>query len=326
MLTRGHIIGKLIDDLSALQSQIEMRGQVGLFDLNKFCEDFIKEVLNVCYNYSLVNLNTERSNEPGLDLGDLKQKIAYQVTSTATSDKVNKTLLKVTDDQLKQYTTIRILILGKKQNSYHAIDSSLMTRCNFNVSNIIDFSDLGRQIVTLKYADLYTLHQQFQSEFQIVVSEFEIPNNNGDYKTSILDKLELMPSTVCVTGEKLISEYEYLTLEDIAKEFKNLGRLPRVTRDFLHGIIKVSHGDGDGNYEIGLDELRRRVRMPENEFHEELTILTRHHFIREIDPDDHPDVMVHTKFKEPLQHLIQYARKRGLLQKLLVVLDFTVLD
>jgi len=326
MLTRGHIIGKLVDDLSTLQSQIDMRAQVGLFDLNKFSEDFIKEVLNVCYDYSLVNLNKERSNEPGLDLGDLKHKIAYQVTSTAASDKVNKTLLKITADQLAKYSTIRIFILGKKQGKYDGLDPSLTKKCNFNVSDIVDFSDLCRQIVTLKYDDLYTLYQQFLREFQIIVSEFEIPNKEGEYKTSILDKLELTPNTVCISGAKLISEYNYITLQEITKQFKNLGRLPRVTRDFLLGVLKISRSDGDGNYEIGLDELKRRVRMPENEFHEEIAILTRHNFIREIDPDDHPDIMFHTKFQEPMQHIIQYANKHGLLQKILVAMDFTLLD
>jgi hypothetical protein len=101
MLTRGIIIGKLIDDLTTLQSQIEMRCQVGLTDLNKFSEDFIKEVLNVCYGYALKNLNKNRSNEPGLDLGDDRESIAFQITSVATSQKVNETLRKIKDEDLK---------------------------------------------------------------------------------------------------------------------------------------------------------------------------------------------------------------------------------
>src|SRR5690606_24643768 len=108
-ITRGIIIGGLIDDLSILESQINMRCQVGLTDLNKFCEDFFKEVINISYNINLKNLNESRSNAPGLDLGDKKNKIAYQITSTSTSLKINNTLEKISEEQLKNYDQFKVL-------------------------------------------------------------------------------------------------------------------------------------------------------------------------------------------------------------------------
>src|ERR1019366_3338235 len=48
-----------------------------------------KVTLNYLLNSSLVNLNDERSNAPGLDLGDEHEGIAFQVTAEKTSAKVN---------------------------------------------------------------------------------------------------------------------------------------------------------------------------------------------------------------------------------------------
>jgi hypothetical protein len=49
---------------------------------------------------SLVNLNENRSNAPGLDLGDEANGIAFQVTAERTSAKVNETLAKLTAAQI----------------------------------------------------------------------------------------------------------------------------------------------------------------------------------------------------------------------------------
>lgn len=96
MITRGHLIGEIIDNLSSLQLQVENRCSIGLTNLNKYLEDFFKEILNSIHGLSLVNLNSSRNNEPGLDLGDETNSIAFQVTSQKTVQKINATLEKLT--------------------------------------------------------------------------------------------------------------------------------------------------------------------------------------------------------------------------------------
>lgn len=46
MITRGHLIGEIVDHLSNIQLQVENRCTIGLTDLNKYLEDFFKEILN----------------------------------------------------------------------------------------------------------------------------------------------------------------------------------------------------------------------------------------------------------------------------------------
>jgi hypothetical protein len=112
LLTRGYFIGEIVDALSDVAGQVSTRGRLGLFDLNKHAEDFFKTILNHLYSYSLENLNAERSNAPGLDLGDRSNGIAFQITAERTSAKVNNTLAKLSDEQIKAYPKIRILMIA----------------------------------------------------------------------------------------------------------------------------------------------------------------------------------------------------------------------
>lgn len=322
MITRGIIIGKLIDDLSKLQGQIDFRCQVGLTDLNKYCEDFIKEVLNICYGYNLRNLNADRINEPGLDLGDERSKIAYQITSTCTSEKVNNTLEKITDEQLTKYDNIKVFILGKKQGKYDAVRDDLMKRCSFEINDIMDIYDLSKQTISLRYDDLYSLYKLFEKEFQIVITEIEIPNKEGIYPTTFIDKLEIVPNTICQNAKKFISEYSDNKLSDITKTFNKLGKLPRVTRDFLEIIIK-SGEDSDGNFMVDYAEFKRKLRIPESELREELGILMKRKFISDVDEEDNS---IRTRFDETLIDIIDFAQKNQCLTKILVAMDFTLLD
>jgi hypothetical protein len=322
MITRGIIIGKLIDDLSKLQGQIEFRCQVGLTDLNKYCEDFFKEALNICYGYNLKNLNADRANEPGLDLGDKKNKIAYQITSISTSDKVNKTLEAINDEQLNDYEVVKVFILGKKQGKYDAVKDELKTKCSFEISDIVDISDLCKQTISLRYDDLYSLYKLFEKEFQIVITEIEIPNKEGKYPTSFIDKLEVVPNTICENANKFLDEYSENDISKITKVFNELGKLPRVTRDFLEVIIKTGE-NSDGNFEIDYRELKRKLRISESELAEELGILIKRGFVFEPDEGEHT---ITTSFDETLIDIITFAQDNDCLSKLLVTMDFTLLD
>ena len=46
-------------------------------------------------------------------------------------------------------------------------------------------------------------------------------------------------NTICKNATKYLTEYEDATLKEVTSIFKELGQLPRITRDFLEIIIKV---------------------------------------------------------------------------------------
>jgi hypothetical protein len=100
MLTRGYFIGEIVDAFSDIAGQVSTRARLGLTDLNKHAENFFKTVLNHLLALSLINLNEDRSNAPGLDLGDEGSGTAFQITAERSSAKINETLAKLSAEQI----------------------------------------------------------------------------------------------------------------------------------------------------------------------------------------------------------------------------------
>lgn len=148
-----------------LKVAIDQATANGLTDLNKHCEYFVMHLLNLTFGYNLTNLNEEADNFPGLDLGDRKQQIAFQVTSTIRSDKVNETLSKCVDHGLyKVFKSINLFILGEKQGSY-TISPKSDPYFSFDPGvNIIGFKELLRVVKKLKIEKLKSLQQFIESE------------------------------------------------------------------------------------------------------------------------------------------------------------------
>ena len=107
MLTRGHLIGQIVDDLAGIAAQAKQRARLHLFDIHTHVENFAKEVLNRVLNLGLSNLNAEHSNNPGLDLGDATKGWAFQVTADKSGAKVKETLENIDEDQRARYPNIR---------------------------------------------------------------------------------------------------------------------------------------------------------------------------------------------------------------------------
>lgn len=250
MISRGHFIGFIIDEFATIAEKISMRNRLGLFDLTVHAETYFCKVLNIICGWNLTNLNVDRSNEPGLDLGDITAKVGVQVTSSATSQKVNDTLGALTQEQKDLYTSkIVVLVLGKKQSSY-TIDRKLVGSLPFAEKNIWDLNTLARKALRLDIDDLQRLHAYINQEAVRVRVELEVPDNDGVFPTNAYDKWEkqvdpkvgngkaFVRFVTKVKGEPLeVAEVKGIktAIVDMANQLK---RLPRVTREFLVVLIE----------------------------------------------------------------------------------------
>lgn len=189
-MTRGYLIGEIIDDLATLGGQVKMRNALHLFDLTVTTENFFRDFLNILLGTSFRNLNAERSNEPGLlDLGDESQNIGVQVTSSANTDKVNHTLKKITSDQASKYKKIIVLGMNKRQRTY-AIDATLSKTYNFTTDDIWDLDTLARKAIDLPIDELQSLYNLVRSNSARLKIELEVPDENGKFPTSGYDMWE----------------------------------------------------------------------------------------------------------------------------------------
>lgn len=275
MITRGYFIGQIIDELTAVSHQVQSRAGLQLYDLNKYLEDFIKDVLNIVLGANLKNLNEERSNNPGLDLGDERKGIAFQITSTKTSDKVNETLKKAADQQ-ETFPTIYVLILGGKQGSY-TLEPELVEPFGFTAEeHVWDMDDVLKKVMSLPIDRLQDLHDLVNKEVARVKIELEVPDKHGKYQTNIDTYIEDIPrerfegiSTYYKFQQEFAENnkdrYE-ITEDDVRKDFwkfiSTLKKLPRITRQFYSFLLQRSEWN-DARKFISDDYLRRVCKFPD---------------------------------------------------------------
>ncbi|HDS1039281.1 TPA: SMEK domain-containing protein [Stenotrophomonas maltophilia] len=266
MITRGHYIGEIVDEFSAIASQVKMRSRLGMIDLTVFCENFFRDLLNCLLHVRLRNLNEDRSNEPGLDLGDPAKALAIQVTCTATAQKINGTLSKITMEQKQTYKNFVVLCISGRQQSY-SLNEELSTELGFTTDDIWDMNSLARKAVDLEIDELQSLHRLMMANVRKVRLELEVPDEKGVYPTNGYDKWEgrIKPSigdgnafaTFC-TAKYDLSDGQI----DPAKIHgalmilgKQLRGLPRVTREFLAELLERRNLEPSGRFPDGYAHL-----------------------------------------------------------------------
>lgn len=137
------------EELSKLSVEVQSSAAMGHFDLNKICEDVFCGIFKELFELpNLRNLNEEeKANYPGIDLASDEERVAVQVTSEKTLEKVKDTLRKVIDHSLhKKYDRVIIYTLTQKQSSYAqgSIDKVTDGKIRFSVKDdILDFRDIS---------------------------------------------------------------------------------------------------------------------------------------------------------------------------------------
>lgn len=270
MITRGYFIGQIIDELTSITDKIKNRAKLGLTDIHIHLEDFYKDILNITLDLNLKNLNQERINSPGLDLGDEAKKIAFQITGDKTSAKVNETLEKASS-YTTSYKKIRILTLQNKQSSY-TINEELSKPFEFTKEDIWDVNDVLNKVMHLDIDKLQKLSELISKEVARVIIELEIPDENGKYQTSIDKYIEEIPKerfngiSAYYQFHSTKSEPFTLTEKDVLNDImlliKTLKKLPRITRQFFSFIYFRGEWNGAEKY-INQDYLERICKYPD---------------------------------------------------------------
>jgi hypothetical protein len=148
-LKHVEVINQFREELSALSREIESAVAMGHLDINKICEDVFCGIFKELYDFrKLRNLNgEERQHFPGIDLADDDARVAIQVTSDKSLEKIKDSLKKVIKHGLhEKYDRIIIYNLTRKQSSYAAesIRKVCKDKITFSVySDILDFTDLA---------------------------------------------------------------------------------------------------------------------------------------------------------------------------------------
>lgn len=134
--------------LAYIRANVELAAESRHFDINIELENFVGDLLNLVYDYDLINTNRAISNAPGIDLQDEDLGIAVQVTSRKDSPKIKETIKQFNDKKLyKSFDRLIVFIITSKKGQYRA---AFDTEGNFTFDrnrDIMDFSDVVRDLI-----------------------------------------------------------------------------------------------------------------------------------------------------------------------------------
>ncbi|MBU1364904.1 MAG: SMEK domain-containing protein [Gammaproteobacteria bacterium] len=166
MLLRQTSIDEIRLGLAVLQGYIRPGGPLNLTDINIHAEDFVGEVLNLLYDWNLINTNSVKANYPCIDLLDKNKYIGVQVTTEQGVKKVNKTYSCCTNELVGTITQLYVFSLIPKQNSYAL--KNIGGTISFSKNEILDFDDVLRKVKGSSDEKVIEVHKYIANQMPAV--------------------------------------------------------------------------------------------------------------------------------------------------------------
>jgi len=175
-MERQKLFDEIESRLSWLATRIELRGSLNLLNLNLHAEDFYIHFLNGVYDLHLENLNDVEKNIPGLDLVDKQKKIVFQVSSTATRQKIESSLSK----NLSNYRgySFKFISISKKVSGLSQLKIQNPSGLHFDPKT--DTFDLRKILTDIKGCDIekiIALHSLICQELHYEVDRQKVESN-----------------------------------------------------------------------------------------------------------------------------------------------------
>ena len=151
-MNREILFNEIGEILSMYACKLEQFGKLNLLNEHIHSEQFYRDLLNLLYGYSFRNLNDEHQNEAGVDLYYQAEKIVVQISATATKEKIENSLSKISS----KYSGCRFKFLSISRDADHLREKSYKeSTVIFDKSkDIIDISSLLKEIQFLEFGKL----------------------------------------------------------------------------------------------------------------------------------------------------------------------------
>lgn len=141
--------------------EIEQRQHIGDYSLNIHGEYFFRDIFNYLYNANFENANTSNMNEASIDLIDRGSKIAYQITTTRSKEKIENTLQALIKPEYSGYTFKIYYLLDKPKPNKQTV-ADLQVKYSLNIlDHIFDHTNLIRDINNLDTAKLIEFDKMY---------------------------------------------------------------------------------------------------------------------------------------------------------------------
>lgn len=230
MTARKTYMDQIIRELSVAQNEIEFQCRLGTYDDVHYWEEIAKGLLNRCYGLQLTNLNEEKKNFPGIDLGDRERGIGVQVTAEKGSAKLNETIQTVIGKKVyEEFPHLMFFILGRKQNKY-TVTQRGQTLLDFNADkDILDFEVILKKCQTMELECLKKIAEFLTGE---ISGGGAFGDGNARKEEAYRKHLLSSTDSILITGmeKKLPIELAWIQLrlmdEEALQELREKGAAP----------------------------------------------------------------------------------------------------
>ena len=168
-MKRIRLHNNIKQSLARFSSEVEISNQNSHYDINIHSEYLLVSLLNLVFNYRLVNANQIKKNYPAVDLVDIENRVAFQITSSQTRKKISDTLESfIKNDLYKEFDDLYILFLTTKKSKLKLdwIDEIIGDSIRFTKRNLINLSDLAERTQSLPLEQIEQIETFLTEEFR----------------------------------------------------------------------------------------------------------------------------------------------------------------
>ncbi|MPR35862.1 SMEK domain-containing protein [Salmonirosea aquatica] len=185
-MNKKKTIDRIAELIARFRAEVETLNSVNLYDINIHAENILIPILNYIYGLNLKNANLEEKNYSAIDLIDIENRVAIQVTSTADTEKIKHTLEQYKKHKERdEFDSLLIYIITKKQKTYRdkKFDEIINDEFEFESSkNILDFEnliiELNSWISIPKIQEVLDLFEQEFTEQKIDYRKYILENKD----------------------------------------------------------------------------------------------------------------------------------------------------
>ncbi|MBF9254275.1 SMEK domain-containing protein [Pontibacter sp. 172403-2] len=195
-MNRIDYISKITSYAARFVLEVEGFNAIGNYHINIHAESFLVPVLNEVLGLQLENLNTsQRKNFPAIDLADFKNRVAIQVTSTSSLDKIKSTLETFGRHNLhQQFDVLFIYVITEKRGQYNEAKIAEVIPEGFSFiaeEHIIDKDSILQKINAISATPkLLNISKLYEHEF----SDVQIEQRKKKFESGYLNS---EPENIC---------------------------------------------------------------------------------------------------------------------------------
>lgn len=249
-MTRQELLQKSTSLLGRFSYEVRVANALGLFDINTVAEDLLVPVFATILDCpKLQNQNRIQMNFPAVDLGCYATRISIQVTSDASSSKINETLEKFQSHGLDaDFDRVLVYVLTERQQSYKSKAFAATVAglpIEFSTSrDILDFHGLAQLIGELS-------NEKIQRVCDLLEGEFKKADANSKFRSEL-------DAFLSVSGQKI--EDEKRTKKYIPSVFVETSGTKEQMRFFAHPMFFYRKID-DALKRFNLEQFNNILRL-----------------------------------------------------------------